>query len=139
MAYVNTANTLLKYCATKTGSYVSLCPIASYPDLGSAPSKLDTTDLSATTFKTSILGLQETPDMTFECNYDETIYNAVNLLTGKYYFQLSFGTADGKFTWYGGVKVYANGGGIDEVRKMTVVTSCEGAGDLTTPIEFATT
>lgn len=130
---ITTAGTTL-YKSTDGVSYTKLVDILSYPDMGSAPSKLDTTDLSATTFKTSILGLQETPDLTFECNYDETAYNTINGLTASnYYFRLAFGTADGKFEWQGQVKVYANGGGVDEVRKMTVVLSAS------TPITFATT
>lgn len=138
MAYVNTTNTTLKSASTKAGAYTKLCDIVSYPDMGSSPSKLDTTDLSATTYKTSIFGLQEAPDLTFECNYDETTFNTINGMTGKYYFQLSFGTADGKFTWYGSVRVFVNGGGVDEVRKMTVVCSLEYAVDVN-GIEFATT
>lgn len=135
---INTSNTLLKYATTKAGSYAKLCDIISYPDMGSAPSKLDTTDLTATTFKTNIFGLQESPDLTFDCNYDETIFNTINGMSTKYYFTINFGTADGKFTWYGSVKVFANGGGVDEVRKMTVVCSVEYASDVN-GIEFATT
>lgn len=135
---VNTTNTILKSASTKAGVYTKLCDIVSYPDMGSTPSKLDTTDLTATQFKTQIFGLQELPDLTFDCNYDETALSAINAMTGKYYFSLNFGTADGKFTWYGAVKAYANGGGVDEVRKMTVVCSVEYVAD-TTGIEFATT
>ena len=113
----------------------SLCAIVSYPDLGSAPSKLDTTDLTQPNYKTSILGLQEAPDLTFEANYDEVEYNKINSLssTTNYGLQLDFGTADGKFNWQGQVRVFAKGGGIDEVRKMTVVCSAY------TPIVFSLT
>ena len=55
--------------------------IISYPDLGSTPSKLDTTDLSATKYKTSILGLQEAPDLVFECNYDKEAYLSISAMT----------------------------------------------------------
>lgn len=112
-------------------SYVKLVDITNYPDLGSAPSKLDTTDLSATKFKTSILGLQEVPDLTFEANYDEAIYNTISGYNTERFFELKFGTADGTFTWKGQIAVYANGGGVDEVRKMTLVLSAS------TPITFA--
>jgi len=126
---VSTATTTLMYCATQTGTYAKLVDITNYPDLGSTPSKLDTTDLSATLFKTSILGLQEIPDLTFECNYDETAYNTINGLTGTYWFNLYFGTngADGIFEWSGQIKIFANGGGVDEVRKMTVTLSASTA------------
>jgi hypothetical protein len=113
------------------GTYLSLVAINSYPDMGSTPSKLDTTDMAQSTYKTSILGLQEVPDLTFECNYDETIFNTINSLNASnYFFQLVFGIADGKFDWQGQVKIYAMGGGVDEVRKMTVTLSAS------TPLVF---
>lgn len=121
------------YSGTDGVAYTKLVDITSYPDLGSAPSKLDTTDLSATKFKTSILGLQEVPDLTFEANYDKTAYNAISAMTTTRYFRLTFGAADGKFEWQGQVQVYANGGGVDEVRKMTLVLSAS------TPIAFSAT
>ena len=129
---LSTANTTLHYCATQGGIYNELCAITSYPDLGSTPSKLDTTDLSATVFKTSILGLQEVPDLTFEANYDEAKYNTISALTGTYWFNLKFGTdgADGIFEWSGQIRIYVNGGRVDEVRKMTIVLSAS------TPITF---
>ena len=111
-------------------TWTKLVDITNYPDLGSAPSKLDTTDLSATKFKTSILGLQEVPDLTFEANYDKTAFTAISAMTTTRYFKLAFGSADGSFTWQGQVAIYANGAGVDEVRKMTIVLSA------TTPITF---
>jgi hypothetical protein len=130
---VNTSNTTLFY-STNGSTYNKLCDITSYPDMGSAPSKLDTTDLTATQYKTNILGLQEAPDLTFDANYDETAFATINALTASnYFFRLAFGSADGKFEWQGQVRVYANGGGVDEVRMMTIVTSAS------TAITFATT
>jgi len=125
---VSTSGTYLMYKATsEASSYTKLCDIVDYPDLGSTPSKLDTTDLSAQKFKTSILGLQETPDLTFTANYDPDVYATIAALTGSYPFELQFGTdgVDGKYDWTGNVVVYVNGGGVDEVRKMTVVLSAE--------------
>lgn len=127
---ISTAKTYLMYKG-KSGtpaSFELLCPITNYPDMGSAPSKLDTTDLSAEKFKTSILGLQEAPDLTFEANYDKTLFAKINALAGKTYtFELQFGAegAEGKFDWDGQCIVYATGGGVDEVRKMTIVVSAE--------------
>lgn len=126
---ISTALTTLKYATTQGGSYTKLVDITNYPDLGSTPSKLDTTDLSQSTFKTSILGLQEMPDLTFECNYDETVYSTISALTGTYWFHLEFGTsgADGTFEWSGQIRIFAKGGGVDEVRKMTVTVSASTA------------
>ena len=128
---ISTANTVLKSGATKTGPFTKLLDIISYPDLGSTPNKLDTTDLSALKFKTSILGLQEIPDLTFEANYDLDVYTTISAMTGVNWFQLEMGAdgVAGKYQWSGNIAIYVNGGGVDEVRKMTVVLSAE------TPIE----
>ena len=132
MASVSTAITTLNYKVLVGDSYTKLVDIISYPDMGSAPSKLDTTDLSQALYKTSILGLQESPDLTFECNYDEAKMAQISALTASnYFFQLVFGTTDGAFTWQGQIRIFVNGGGVDEVRKMTVVLSAS------TPIVFA--
>lgn len=127
---VSTQVTTLSSSATGT-TYTKLVDITSYPDLGSTPSKLDTTDLSAVKFKTSILGLQEIPDLTFEANYDKADYARISAMTGKQYFKLSFGSGDGSFTWQGEIQIYANGGSVDEVRKMTLILSAS------TPITFS--
>lgn len=130
---ISTAITTLNYKVLVGDSYAKLCDIVSYPDMGSTPTKLDTTDLTASAFKTNIFGLQEAPDLTFEANYDETTFNTINALTAtSYFFELVFGTTDGHFTWQGQVRVYAMGGGVDEVRKMTVVLSSATAITFTT-------
>jgi hypothetical protein len=131
---VSTASTTLKYSSDNGSTFTKLVDIINYPDMGSTPNKLDTTDLSQTQFKTSILGLQELPDLTFECNYDETAYQTISALNATYKFKLEFGAsgADGIFSWEGQIRVFTNGGGVDEVRKMTVVLSAS------TPITFAT-
>lgn len=131
----STAITTPSYSTLPVTTYAKLVNIVNYPDLGSSPSKLDTTDLTAAKVKTSILGLQETPDLTFECNYDEAKYAAIVALAGQDLgFELGFGVGnvDGKFTWQGQVAVFANGAGVDEVRKMTVTCSAS------TEIVFAT-
>ena len=123
----STANTILKYGTTKGGTFEKLVDITGYPDLGSTPNKLDTTDLTATKFKTSILGLQEVPDLEFEANYTLADYTLIDGLEGTHWFNLEMGDAgeDGVFEWSGEVSVYKNGGGVDEVRKMTIVLSAE--------------
>ncbi len=124
---INTSNTILKYSTDSGTSYTKLVDIINYPDLGASPSKLDSTTLTAIKFKTSILGLQEVPDLTFECNYDKATLTTINGLSGSYPIKLEFGDngADGSFTWTGEISAFANGGAPDEVRKMTVTVSAE--------------
>lgn len=122
-----TANTILKSSSTRTGEFEKLLNIKSYPDLGSEPDKIDTTDLSAVRFKTEILGLQDTPDLTFEANYDLETFKKIQAMEGIYWFNLEFGENGkyGVFEWSGEVQVHATGGGVDEVREMVVTLSAE--------------
>lgn len=127
---ISTAVTTLLSGPTGVDDYTKLCDITSYPDLGSEPNKLDTTDLSAKKMKTSILGLQETPDLTFEANYTKESYSALQTIADENtvrFFKLEFGQdgTDGAFTWKGKLSVYATGAGVDEVRKMTITVSAE--------------
>ena len=126
---ISTALTTLSYSTDNGTTYIKLVDILSYPDMGSTPSKLDTTDLSASKFKTSILGLQDVPDLAFECNYDKTAYTLIQTLTATYKFKLSFGATgtDGTFIWGGNISIFTGGGGVDEVRKMTVTLSASTA------------
>lgn len=124
----STAKTYLMYKATEAGTYAKLIDIIAYPDMGATPEKLDTTDLSAEKFKTSILGLQEVPDLTFEAKYTKAGYLAIEALEGDtIWLQLQFGEdgEDGKLSWKGQVSVFARGGGVNEVRKMDVTCSAE--------------
>lgn len=120
---ISTAKTYLYYDVA--GTPTKLLDIINYPDLGSSPSKIDTTDLSATQYKTNILGLQEIPDLTFEANYDKTVYDTISELITEQDFELWFGDAgaDGKYSWSGDIAIYVMGGGVDEGRKMQVTVS----------------
>lgn len=125
---INTSNTILKYSETKEDTFEKLIDITNYPDLGGVPNKLDTTDLTQTKFKTSILGLQEIPDLSFESNYTLENYKKVQALEGKtLWYQLEFGENGeyGKFQWSGDISVYVSGAGVDEVRKMMTTLSAE--------------
>lgn len=128
MSYATTtANTTLKSATSAEGPFTKLLDIKSYPDMGSEPDKIDTTDLSDTRYKTEILGLQETPDLSFEANYNLETYERIVDMEGVHFFNLEMGQdgEHGIFEWSGEIDVYATGGGVDEVREMTVVLSAE--------------
>lgn len=115
----------------KTSTYEKLVDIVSYPDLGGAPEMLDATSLSDP-MTVNILGLQSLDALEFECNYDLEKYTELKAMEGKntdFAVWLggteSNGTvtptgSDGKFEFGGQLAVYVNGGGVNEVRKMTV-------------------
>lgn len=115
----------------KTSTYEKLIDIVSYPDLGGAPEMLDATSLSDP-MTVNILGIQSLDALEFEANYDLAKYTELKGMEGKdQEFAIwlggteSNGTVtptgeDGKFEFGGQLAVYINGGGVNEVRKMTV-------------------
>lgn len=115
----------------KTSTYEKLIDIVSYPDLGGAPEMLEATTLSDP-MTVNVLGIQSLDALEFECNYDLEKYTELKEMEGESHdFAVwlggteSNGTVtptgtDGKFEFGGQLSVYVNGGGVNEVRKMTV-------------------
>ena len=114
-----------------TSTYEKLIDIVSYPDLGGAPEMLEATTLSDP-MTVNILGIQSLDAMEFECNYDLAKYTELKAMEGesKEFAVWLGGTesngtvtptgSDGKFEFGGQLSVHVNGGGVNEVRKMTV-------------------
>lgn len=114
-----------------SSTYEKLIDIVSYPDLGGAPEMLEATTLSDP-MTVNILGIQSLDALEFECNYDLADYTKLKEMEGedKEFAVWLGGTesngtvtptgADGKFEFGGQLSVFVNGGGVNEVRKMTV-------------------
>ena len=112
-------------------SWEKLIDIKSYPDLGGAPELLETTTLSDP-MTTNIMGIQSLDALEFECNYTLSDYTRLKEMEGedKEFAVWLGGTeaggtvtpdgSDGKFEFNGQLSVYVNGGGVNEVRNMTV-------------------
>lgn len=111
--------------------YAKLIDIISFPDLGGAPEMLETTTLSDKA-QTFINGVESRDAMEFECNYTNADYTKLKALEGKEgEFSIWMGGtesagvvtptgSDGKYNFKGYPSVYVNGGGVNEVVKMTV-------------------
>lgn len=112
-------------------TWEKLVDIKSYPDLGGAPELLEATTLSDPA-TVNIFGIQNQDALEFECNYTLTDYTKLKAMEGE---EMEFavwlggtetaGVAtptgiDGKFEFGGQLAVYVNGGGVNEVRNMTV-------------------
>ena len=114
-----------------TSTWEKLIDIKSYPDLGGAPELLETTTLSDP-MTTNIMGIQSLDALDFECNYTLADYTKLKKMEGtdKEFAVWLGGTesggkvtpdgSDGKFEFSGQLSVYVNGGGVNEVRNMTV-------------------
>ena len=112
-------------------TYEKLVDIVSYPDMGGSPEMLDATSLSDP-MTVNIMGLQSLDALDFECNYTLADYTKLKDMEGetKDFAVWLGGTengavvtptgSDGKFEFKGQLSVYLNGGGVNEVRKMTV-------------------
>ena len=123
-------------------TWEKLIDIKSYPDLGGAPELLETTTLSDS-MTTNIMGIQSLDALEFECNYTLADYTKLKEMEGedKKFAVWLGGTesagkvtptgSDGKFVFDGQLTVYVNGGGVNEVRNMTVSIAA------TTPITLS--
>lgn len=108
-----------------------LVDIVSYPDQGSAPEMLEATTLSDPA-TVNIPGLESQDTLEYECNYDLEKFSEIQGMKGvdKEFALWLGGTeaggvvtptgSDGKFKCRGQIFAYINGGGVNEVRKMTV-------------------
>ena len=115
----------------KTDKWEKLIDIVSYPDLGGSPEMLDATTLSDP-ITVNVMGIQSQDALEFECNYDLAKYTELKAMEGQEKdFAVWLGGSvaggvatpdgsDGKFAFKGQLAVYVNGGGVNEVRKMTV-------------------
>jgi hypothetical protein len=129
---ISTYKIFLMQKSSGTGTnYTKLIDIASFPDLGGAPEMLETTTLSDGA-QTYIAGIETRDAMEFECNYTKEDYDKLKALEGtEGSFSIWIGGtvasgvvtptgSDGKYDFKGYPSVYINGGGVNEVVKMTV-------------------
>lgn len=130
----NTSNTYLYHKATPSASaFTKLCDITSYPDIFSAPPRLQTTTLSHEQH-TYIPDIKDVPDMQFGCNYELADFQRIKALEGtKLEYELRFGE-DGEFgifAWAGDVFITPTGGAVGAVRSGQITCYPE------TEIEFS--
>ena len=93
--------------------------IKDFPSLLGKRSSLETTTLSDDA-QTFIAGIrQQSESFDFTANYDPTVYNTLNGLTGVQKWSLTFSDGSG-YTWDGTVSVSVNEGSVDAVLEMTI-------------------
>lgn len=123
---------LMQGTGSGTLTYAKVCDIKSYPDIGGAPDLIDMTTLSNKS-KIGVPGIQNNDAMTFDANYNPTVYQTLKALadgTAKHWAIYFGGTEnngvvtptgdDGKFTFDGILDVYVTGGGVNEGRSMQI-------------------
>lgn len=96
--------------------------IKDFPSILGQRSSLETTTLSddAQTFIPGIR--QQSENFPFLANYDKTVYQEINTLTGNQECKLTF--SDGSsYSWEGGVSCSINEGSVDAVLEMTITVT----------------
>lgn len=121
----NTSNTYLMQ-STDGKAYTKLIDIINYPDMGSAPDKIDVTTLSDTQ-KVNILGIDGAADsMDFDILYDPESFAKLKALEKKtlhlalWLGSNASGAPDGnlgKFSFDGMISVYLASGDVNAARK----------------------
>lgn len=108
--------------------------IKDYPDLGGKPELIETTTL-ADVNQTFIPGIQTYSDFSFTANYESSVYSAIKtagetaiannepIACSVNFMALSSagtGTSTGSVSFYAFPSVFITGGGVNEVRNMTI-------------------
>lgn len=130
MAVITYQTYLMK--GTGSGSSITwtkLCDIKDYPDLLENPEQVETTTLSDK-IRTYTEGLRGNEMKTFTCNHSKTDFDAIKAMEGtETNLAVWFGASsdgitpdghDGKLEGKGLVSVGLPGGGVGDVRDMTV-------------------
>ena len=118
-----TINTFLYHSEDGT-SFSKLIDITSYPDIFTAPEKLDISDLSSD-MKKYTPGMKDLADYEFGFNYTKTAYETCKKLEGKstHYYQIRFGETGqyGAWEWQGDVFVTPLSGSVGAARTGKIV------------------
>lgn len=93
--------------------------IKDFPSILGQRSALETTTLSDDA-QTFIQGIRQQSDsFPFLANYDPTVYDEINKLTGEQECKLTFSDGSG-YSWNGYVSASINEGSVDSVLEMTI-------------------
>lgn len=131
---ISTYKTYFMYKTTSAATqYTKLCDIKSFPDLGSAPERVDVTTLSDRVRK-YVQGVQDLSSFDFGANYIPSVYQTIAGLNGtqhEYAIWLGASTdistgidtptgEDGKWSWTGDISVFKAGGDVNAAQDMTI-------------------
>lgn len=111
--------TFLMHAETADGEFKELVGITSYPELFSAPEKLDISDMSSKQKKYAP-GMVDVTDQEYGYIYDKEAYDKIKALEGKdQYYQLRFGKNGeyGCWQWHGDIFTTFSGGSTGSARE----------------------
>ncbi|MGN0620556.1 MAG: hypothetical protein ACI4I9_01710 [Porcipelethomonas sp.] len=135
MSEKTTSNTYLYAKKSGETSFLKLIDITSYPDIFTAPEKIDVSDLSSNQKKYTA-GMIDLPDYEFGYNYTKSAYDKVKALEGKNdtVYQIRFGENGeyGAWQWTGDIFVNVSGGDVGAKREGTI--TCYPETDITAAV-----
>ena len=118
-----TINTFLYYSEGDSNTFTNLVNITSYPDIFTAPEKLDISDMSSKQKKYTP-GMVDLPDYEFGFIYDKADYEKIKALEGKTSkYQLRFGENGeyGAWEWQGDVFATPTSGSVGSAREAKLI------------------
>lgn len=115
------------YLIVKDGenAWAKLIDVKEIPDLGGAPSNIDTTTLS-NSMKTGIPGLIDPGALEFTANYDKTDFATLKTYKGKtckYGVQFGKSGENGVQVFDGELSCWTKGGGVEDVLEIGISIS----------------
>lgn len=118
-----TSFTFLYVKKAADSDFAKLVDITDYPDLYSAPERLDRSDLSSNS-KHYVKGMEDPGELQFGYNYNLDDYKTIKALEGleDTQYQLRFGENGefGAWQWTGDLFATPVGGAANEVRKGSI-------------------
>lgn len=120
---------IVKDTSTSSSTWKKLIDVKEVPDLGKAPSNIDTTTLSDS-MKTGIPGLLDPGALEFTANYTKKDYDALKAYVGKickYGVQFGKTGENGVQVFDGELSCWIKGGGVEDVLEIgiSIVASTE--------------
>lgn len=119
-----TIKTFLYHAESSTGNFEKLIDITSYPDIFTAPEKLDVSDMSSDQKKYTP-GMKDLADYEFGFNYTKAGYAKCKALEGDedHCYQLRFGENGeyGAWQWQGDIFATPTSGSVGAVRTGKII------------------
>lgn len=129
----------LEVASTAEGTYSQIYGLATIPDIGGAPNKIDTTDLDNTEYESNIMGLKPAPEFDFEFNCEDPsnvanikkVYDMEQANT-DYYFKLTYPNGI-VVTFDSKVRTTIQGGSSGDLQKFTMHLAPNSEPEVTIP------
>lgn len=135
---LHTSGTYLYYSPSGS-SFEKLIDVKNIPALGSAPARIEVTDLSAKEYKQYIEGLKDLEEFTITANYTKTGYEKILALKDMYKFQVRIGEngENGAWEMEGSIDVMKNETAVDTAHEFSLTITPQNGIEYKSTVTFA--